>query len=217
MKIQKIRKNQVWLCKLDERTEGHVQGGTRPVVIVSNDMGNYYSNICTVVPCTSQEKTDLPTHCFFTLYGNKNTILTEQITTIDRDKLIKYIGTLDDELAESVNESILISLGMINKPKSDIHHLVLQDTDEIKNAEVIPIEEHDCDTEKSNNKLTLNKLLNKRGRKPKFNNDYKIRYVADYENHNHNIDYMCKKYNESSKRAVSDKVYRFRKEIKENS
>lgn len=49
------------------------------------------------------------------------------------------------------------------------------------------------------------------GRKPKYNLEDMQRFVNDYENHN--LDYMIKKYNEVSDKAVQNKVYRFRKII----
>ena len=44
---------------------GCVQGGLRPVVIISNDTNNKFSNIVQIVPLTSQlKKCDLPVHVY---------------------------------------------------------------------------------------------------------------------------------------------------------
>ena len=43
--------------------KGSEQGGTRPVLVLSNDIGNYYSSLITIAPITSQlKKTQQPTH-----------------------------------------------------------------------------------------------------------------------------------------------------------
>lgn len=36
--------------------EGSLQTGLRPVIVVSNDTGNYFSSVVTVVPLTSKKE-----------------------------------------------------------------------------------------------------------------------------------------------------------------
>ena len=47
-----------------------VQGGVRPVIVVSNNKANTYSSVITVVPLTSRiyKKRYLPTHVFISKY-----------------------------------------------------------------------------------------------------------------------------------------------------
>ena len=43
--------------------KGSEQGGTRPVLVLSNDIGNFYSSMITIAPITSQlKKKQQPTH-----------------------------------------------------------------------------------------------------------------------------------------------------------
>lgn len=57
-----IHTMELWLADLPV-VPGHVQHGTRPVVIVSNDIANNFSPIVTVVPLTTNRKAStLPTH-----------------------------------------------------------------------------------------------------------------------------------------------------------
>ena len=64
-----IHTMELWLANLPV-TPGHVQHGTRPVVIVSNDVANNFSPIVTAVPLTSNRKAaTLPTHVCLRGYG----------------------------------------------------------------------------------------------------------------------------------------------------
>lgn len=40
--------------------KGSLQTGLRPVIVVSNDAGNYFSSVVTVVPLTSKKKKNYP-------------------------------------------------------------------------------------------------------------------------------------------------------------
>ena len=80
---------------------GSEQGGIRPVVILQNDTGNFFSPTIIVVPLTSKVKReDLLTH--HTLFKEKNRFLiddsvacAEQVRAIDKSRFKSYIGTLN--------------------------------------------------------------------------------------------------------------------------
>lgn len=97
--------------------EGSLQTGLRPVIIVSNNTGNYFSSVVTVVPLTSKRKKELPTHT--TLYPNVinglskvSVALAEQITTIPQDYLVGKIGCLNAKEINSVRIAVLNMLNM---------------------------------------------------------------------------------------------------------
>ena len=97
---------------------GSEQGGTRPVLVVQNDVGNKFSPTIIVSAITSKiNKAKLPTHIEISAkdYGlsKDSVILLEQIRTIDKKRLREKIGRLDDELMIDVNEGLSISLGLI--------------------------------------------------------------------------------------------------------
>lgn len=96
---------------------GSEQGGTRPVLVVQNDVGNKFSPTVIISAITSQiNKAKLPTHIEIGAeeYGlsKDSVILLEQIRTIDKKRLREKIGRLDDELMEKINEAISISFGL---------------------------------------------------------------------------------------------------------
>lgn len=97
---------------------GSEQGGIRPVLILQNDIGNKYSPTVIISAITSQiNKAKLPTHVEISSeeYGlNKDSvILLEQIRTIDKRRLKDKIGHISDELMQKVDDSLRISLGLL--------------------------------------------------------------------------------------------------------
>ena len=95
---------------------GSEQGGIRPVIIIQNDLGNKHSPTVIAAAITSQMgKAKLPTH--IPLEKEKyclpkdSIVLLEQIRTIDKTRLLEYIGELPPETMNKVNTALLISLG----------------------------------------------------------------------------------------------------------
>ena len=97
---------------------GSEQGGTRPVLIVQNDMGNRHSPTVIAAAITSQmNKAKLPTHIELTGRNvgltKDSVVLLEQIRTIDKQRLREKVCHLDTEIMEAVNQSLCVSLGLI--------------------------------------------------------------------------------------------------------
>lgn len=94
---------------------GSEQGGIRPVLVVQNDTANQYSPTLIVVPITAAKKRRMPVHVpIFSSGGlSRNSIvLAEQIRTIDRSRLLEYVGSLDVGLMKNVDDALKISLGV---------------------------------------------------------------------------------------------------------
>ena len=92
-----FHKGDIYFANLDF-VIGSEQSGTRPVVIVQNDIANKYSPTIIVAPITSvNKKLKLSAHILIKynrcLYHN-SMILVEQIRTIDKSRLIRYMGRL---------------------------------------------------------------------------------------------------------------------------
>ena len=103
--------------KEDNFNLGNVQTKNRPHLIVSNDIGNRTSNTLIVIPFTLETKPDLPTHYICEFNGKKNTLLTEQIRTVNNDELMTYMFMLDDKTMEEIDKVIMLSLGIVDKNK----------------------------------------------------------------------------------------------------
>lgn len=71
----------------------------RPCLIVSpNEMNKHLATVV-VCPITSQSK-NYPTRIPFDLEGETNWVVIDQIRTIDKSRITKTIGCLDDEAIE---------------------------------------------------------------------------------------------------------------------
>ena len=97
---------------------GSEQGGTRPVLIIQNDIGNRFSPTVIIAAITAQiQKAKLPTHVEIDAkkYGfeRDSVILLEQLRTIDKSRLTDRITQLDDALMEKVDIALAISLGLV--------------------------------------------------------------------------------------------------------
>ena len=96
---------------------GSEQGGTRPVLIISNDIGNRHSPTVIVAAITSRvhTKAKLPTHTAIRDFEGLNKdsiILLEQIRTIDKKRLQEYIGMLSESEMARVDKALAISVSL---------------------------------------------------------------------------------------------------------
>ncbi|KUO65003.1 MAG: PemK family transcriptional regulator [Gracilibacter sp. BRH_c7a] len=111
-----IRRGEIFYAELNP-VIGSEQGGTRPVLVIQNDIGNQYSPTTIVVAITSQiSKAKLPTHVEVKSKRSglerDSVILTEQIRTIDKSRLKEKVAVLDEEVMLRVDEAIEVSLGL---------------------------------------------------------------------------------------------------------
>ena len=100
---------------------GSEQGGTRPVLIISNDIGNRHSPTVIVAAITSRvhTKAKLPTHTAvndFEGLDKDSIILLEQIRTIDKHRLKQYMGLMPDNIMARVDKALAISISLNNRP-----------------------------------------------------------------------------------------------------
>lgn len=114
-----IKRGEIYYADLSP-VIGCEQGGIRPVLIIQNDVGNHYSPTVIAAAITSRRKKRMPTHVLLTnrkpgLYANSR-IMLEQIRTIDRTRLIRYVGSLDDDMMQRIDRAIMISLGLLDRP-----------------------------------------------------------------------------------------------------
>ena len=94
---------------------GSEQGGVRPVLVIQNDIGNFYSETTIVAAITSRRgKNKLPTHVPNFCYGlvQNSFVLLEQVRTIDRRRIREYIGHLSAADILRVDRAAVISLGI---------------------------------------------------------------------------------------------------------
>lgn len=95
---------------------GSVQGGVRPVVIISNDMNNRYSPTVQIIPLTSKgKKKNLPVHVCIeakeNVLGKESQALVEQLTTVDKSVLMDKKGSLPKAVIHAIETAIRIQFG----------------------------------------------------------------------------------------------------------
>lgn len=111
-----VKRGEIWLVNLDP-TLGHEIKKTRPAVIIQNDIGNKYSPMTIIAPLTSQNIDKI--YPFEALLTKENSgaeteskALLNQIRAIDKRRLIKRVGKVNDEVIIKIDEAIKINLGL---------------------------------------------------------------------------------------------------------
>lgn len=110
----RVKRGEVYYADLDGCI-GSEQEGRRLVAIMQNDTGNTYSPTVIVVPAASQAKTVLSTHvpiCGEEELDSKTFLMAEQIQTIDKIRLRKFICALKEETIKKIESAIKAGLGM---------------------------------------------------------------------------------------------------------
>lgn len=92
--------------------DSHIQMKPRPVLVLSNNQNNDNAYTCNVVPITSEDKPPLPCHVTYTYAGRPQTILVEQIRTVDIIALNDYICTLSDSVMQKVEHAMMFQFAI---------------------------------------------------------------------------------------------------------
>ena len=117
-KMQAISRGDIFYADLSP-VVGCEQGGTRPVLILQNDVGNRYSPTVIICAITGKPKKPLPTHAVIagaSRLSRESFALLEQIRTIDRIRLREWIGRLDVHEMEKIDQALSISVGLAPAP-----------------------------------------------------------------------------------------------------
>ena len=114
-----MKRGQIYYADLDP-VRGSEQGGMRPVLIIQNDLGNRFSPTVIVLPLTSRtNKAPLRTHV--TVHPpmgglqKSSVILCEQVRTLEKKRLLGYVGMLRPDKMRQVEQALLIAVGGIDK------------------------------------------------------------------------------------------------------
>lgn len=91
---------------------GSEQGGGRPAIVVSNDMGNRYAPIVSVVFLTTREKKAIPTHAAIQSTGRDSTALCEQVSTVSKERIGGFLVACSSDEMREVDRSLAAALGL---------------------------------------------------------------------------------------------------------
>lgn len=109
------RRGDLYLADLG-KPEGSEQGGVRPVVVLQNDVGNFYAPTITIAPLTSriEKKKSQPTHYLLRKakgLQRPSMVLAEQLTTRSKTRVIRYLGKVSKGQMGGIDEAVRVHLG----------------------------------------------------------------------------------------------------------
>lgn len=128
-----MKRGDIYRADLDP-VVGSEQGGVRPVVIIQNDMGNLYSPTVIVAAVTTRhKKPQLPVHVSVTAQESglerDSVVLTEQVRTLEKTRLTRYLGTLSEEAMRRIDHALQMSLGTARRQDGGRNNGETQSTD----------------------------------------------------------------------------------------
>ncbi len=109
------KRGQVWWMEDSisnkHQTIGSVQRGARPVVIYSSDKGNEHNSTLIVFKITSKSiKGNLPVNVkYIDVNETPNIILCNQINTVSKEDLSKYMYTLSEDIMSKVDKAFKLA------------------------------------------------------------------------------------------------------------
>ena len=110
------RRGELYWVNLDP-TVGSEIAKTRPCLILSNDLGNQFSTRVIVAALTSRGLDRIYPYEVLIPVGEgglteTSKVMLDQIRTVDKRRLGRFIGVLPAELARAVNRAIRLSLAV---------------------------------------------------------------------------------------------------------
>lgn len=115
-KKQEIKRGDIFLVAFDPAQGSEIKK-KRPALIIQNDIANEFSSVTIVAAISSGvDKKLYPTEV--AIVGTKNSlevdsrILLSQIRTVDKNRLLKKIGTVKPEVLSQVDVALKISLSV---------------------------------------------------------------------------------------------------------
>ena len=134
--MKKFQRGQIWLVNFDP-SFGHEYKKVRPALIIQQQNYITSSNLLTVIPISS--KIANPTKLDIILKKDTQNrlmkdslIKTKQISSFDKRRFIKLIGTIKEEIFENVDKNIHLFLFGAQQIKSD----KTDDTKEMNTSEL---------------------------------------------------------------------------------
>jgi mRNA interferase MazF len=114
--VSEPRRGEVYWVQLDP-TVGTEIAKTRPAVVISNDVGNQYSERVIVAPTTSRHTERVYPFEVHVPAGEgglpqESKVLLDQIRSVDKRRLGRRLGTLPPDRVREVDEAIRISLAV---------------------------------------------------------------------------------------------------------
>jgi len=99
------RRDQVWLVTLDP-TQGIEIQKTRPCLVISPNEMNEHLQTVIIAPMTSVAR-PYPTRVTLRFQGKRGHVALDQLRAVDRQRLVRKLGTVSESTAQSVSITLL--------------------------------------------------------------------------------------------------------------
>ena len=97
-----MKRFEVWLVNLEPVLPSEINK-TRPCIVISPDITNKYLNTVTIAAMTSSIK-NYPTRVDCVFKRKKGQIALDQIRSVDKIRLVKLLGKLDEAVSKNLCE-----------------------------------------------------------------------------------------------------------------
>ena len=111
------RRGEVWLASLGP-TQGSEQAGMRPVLVCQNEaIGRFTTTVITIPFTTNLRRSSLPS-CYMVRGGDgglasDSVALCHQIRVLDKTRLHRRLGALEEKTMTAIDSRVLFTLGMV--------------------------------------------------------------------------------------------------------
>ena len=107
----KIQRGDILYADLGVQYQGSMQGGMRPVVVVSNNKANKHSTVITVVRCLLRFIRNRACPLMYSYRhirrrGWNSTALCEQVMALNFDRIIEHMGKVDEKTLGRITEGV---------------------------------------------------------------------------------------------------------------
>lgn len=113
--IEFPKRGDIWLVALDPALGAEIRK-TRPALIISNNINNQYSQTITILPITDKGQKIYPVESVLSEQtsglSKVSKIKCQQIRTIDKQRLVKKMGAIEDQEWKDIQKALLIHLGI---------------------------------------------------------------------------------------------------------
>lgn len=99
------RRDEVWLVALDPTLGSEIQK-TRPCLVISPNEMNIHLRTTTIAPMTTRTR-PYPTRVAVTFQGKRGQVALDQLRAIDRQRLVRKLGSVSTRTAMSVSTTLV--------------------------------------------------------------------------------------------------------------
>jgi mRNA interferase MazF len=113
----KFARGDIWLADLNP-TRGSEQAGSRPILVMQNDVVNEFTSTLLAIPLTTNlRRAELPS-CVRVSQGegglaNDSVVLCHQLRVLDKTRLYRRLGSVGQQTLAAVESCVLFTLGII--------------------------------------------------------------------------------------------------------